>query len=259
VAAQVLVVPAAWPQKEALLDAVREVLRALPQRRAYYPGAARRQAEAVRALGEAELYGEQGEGLVQRTLITGLDPEDAGSYGFTEEFFGSVLAVTELPGRTAGDFLGEAVRFSNGRLRGTLGANLIVHPATAAELGPELEDGIAALRYGTVGVNGWVGIAFLLAEATWGAYPGHTDEDIQSGRGVVHNAYLFSRPEKTVVRAPFEPFPRTLARGRAGLLPRPPWFVTHGRADEVGRRLTRFAASPSPWQVPGLFAAALRG
>jgi aldehyde dehydrogenase (NAD(P)+) len=259
VAAQVLVLPAEWPLRTAFLDAIRDVLRTLPSRHAYYPGADRRQAEAVRRLGRAETFGDAGDGMVPRTLITGLDPADAGNYGFNEEFFGSVLAVTELPGRTAGDFLGEAVRFANGTLRGTLGANLIVHPATARELGAGLEDGIAALRYGAVGVNGWVAAAFLLAEGTWGAFPGHTDDDIQSGRGVVHNAYLFSRPERTVVHAPFEPFPRNLVRGRPGLLPKPPWFVTHRRADVVGRRLTAFAASPSLLKLPGIFIPALLG
>ncbi len=259
VAAQVLVLPAEWPQKQALLDALRDVLRTLPARRAYYPGAQQRQAQAVEALGRAETFGEGTNGMVPRTLITGIDPTDQRSYAFNQEFFGGVLAVTELPGRGAAEFLREAVRFANGTLRGTLGANLIVHPATAASLGAELEAGIAALRYGAIGVNAWVAAAFLLAEGTWGAYPGHTDQDIQSGRGVVHNGYLFSSPERTVVYGPFEPFPRNLLHGRPGLLPRPPWFVTSRTADVVGRRLTGFAADPSPWRLPGIFLPALMG
>jgi aldehyde dehydrogenase (NAD(P)+) len=259
IASQVLVLPEAWPKSAALLDALRAVLRRLPPRAPYYPGADRRQAEAVRAHPGAELIDAPGAGVVPRTLITGLDPEDAACYGFNEEFFGGVLAQTSLPGGDALAFLREAVRFSNERLRGTLGANLIVHPETLEELGPSFEDAIADLRYGTIGVNSWVGVAFLLAEATWGAFPGHADEDIQSGRGVVHNAFLFDRPERTVVYAPFEPFHRALRRGRVHLAPKPPWFVTHRNAEEVGRKLTRFAASPSPLRLPGLFRAALRG
>jgi aldehyde dehydrogenase (NAD(P)+) len=84
-------------------------------------------------------------------------------------------------------------------LRGSLGAIPNVHPATLSELGPDFETAIADLRYGTIGVNGWVGDAFLLPQATWGAFPGHADNDIQSGRGVVHNALQFDKPERTVV------------------------------------------------------------
>ena len=47
------------------------------------------------------------------------------------------------------------------------------------------------------------GAIYGLVSPTWGAYPGHTPEDIQSGSGVVHNTWLFDHPEKSVVRAPF--------------------------------------------------------
>src|SRR5260221_3224460 len=48
------------------------------------------------------------------------------------------------------------------------------------------------LRYGAIGLNVWNAVAFLLAQATWGAYPGHTLDDIQSGIGVVRNSFLRS-------------------------------------------------------------------
>ena len=41
-----------------------------------------------------------------------------------------------------------------------------------------------------------------------GAYPGHTYTDVQSGIGAVHNALMLDKPLKTVVSAPFRPFPR---------------------------------------------------
>ena len=41
-AAKVLVLPAEWPERRAFLDTLRSVLAALPQRRAYYPGAEQR-------------------------------------------------------------------------------------------------------------------------------------------------------------------------------------------------------------------------
>jgi hypothetical protein len=49
--------------------------------------------------------------------------------------------------------------------------------------------------------------------------------------------------------APFRPFPRNLLHGSMILLPRPPWFVTNRRADNVDRRLVDFQYQPS-WLKP---------
>jgi len=259
IASQVLVLAEGWPQKDEFLDVLRATFRSLPARHAYYPGAADRQRRAVAAHPTAELLDAPGSGGVPRTFIPGLDASARDLHAFNEEFFGAVLAQTTLPGDTPATFLAEAVRFANDTLRGTLGANLVVDRATAASLGSRLEDAIAELRYGSISVNTWAGVTFLLPQATWGAYPGHPDTDIQSGQGVVHNALLFDRPQKTVVYAPFAPFPRSWLRGDFHIGPRPPWFATHRKAGEVGRRLTRFAARPGVRHLPGLVAAALRG
>jgi aldehyde dehydrogenase (NAD(P)+) len=259
IASQVLVLSRAWPQREAFLEAVRETFRSVPARTPYYPGAADRQRKAVLAHPTAELLDAPGTADVPRTLIPGIDPSDLNAHAFREEFFGGVLAETSLPGSGPGEFLEQAVRFANDRLRGTLGSNLIVDPATERALGPRMDAAIAALRYGSVSVNTWAGVAYFLPQATWGAFPGHTDADIQSGRGVVHNSLLFDRPQKTVVTGRFRPFPRAWLSGDLHLGPKPPWFVTHRSADEVGRLLTRFAAKPSPGQLPAIVATALKG
>jgi hypothetical protein len=99
----------------------------------------------------------------------------------------------------------------------------------------------------------------LLAQTTWGAFPGHRRNDIQSGVGVVHNSLLFDRPQKSVVRAPFYPFPRGVAHGQAAILPKPPWFITNRRAHEVSRKITFFEAAPNPLKLPSIFLSALRG
>jgi aldehyde dehydrogenase (NAD(P)+) len=257
IAAQVVVLPEAWPQSQALADAVKRTLVAIPNRKAYYPGAGQRQQDAVSAHPEAELLDERGD--VPRTLVSSVPPARRDDMCFRTEAFGSVLADTRLPGADARSFLANAVAFCNDTLWGTLGANVLVHPATMAELGDDFERAIAELRYGCVAINAWTGVGFLLAQGTWGAFPGHSPGDIQSGRGVVHNALLFDRPQKTVVRGSFYPFPRGLAHGKAALLPKPPWFVTNKQAHEVMRKLTYFEADPSPFKLPSIFMSALRG
>ncbi|MBV8749832.1 MAG: hypothetical protein JO103_08970, partial [Candidatus Eremiobacteraeota bacterium] len=46
--------------------------------------------------------------------------------------------------------------------------------------------------------------------------------------------------------------------GERTLLPTPPWFVTHRRADAVGRRIFAFAANPSPLRLAATAFEAMR-
>jgi aldehyde dehydrogenase (NAD(P)+) len=254
VAAQVLVLPETWDRSDDLMTGVRELMRTLPDRPAYYPGAAERQQSAVEAYPDAETFG----GEVERTLICGLDPTDARQPAFQSEFFGSVFAQTSLQGGTPAEYLRNATAFANERLQGTLGAQLIVHPRTMQELGPELDEALAELRYGSIGVNVWSGGGFLLAQTSWGGFPGQPANDIESGSGVVHNTLLFDQPQKSIVYGPFHPFPRAWLHGQFHLAPKPLWFLTHRHAHTASRRVAEFAAHRRVTRLPGIFTAALR-
>jgi hypothetical protein len=124
---------------------------------------------------------------------------------------------------------------------------VIVDPETARGLGPGLEAAIAGLRYGSVVLNHWPALSYGLGSTTWGAFPGHTRQDIQSGRGVVHNTFLFDRPQKSVVRGPFRVFPK------------PPWFVTHRRMQKVAAQMLKVEAEGNLLALPGVMAHALLG
>jgi aldehyde dehydrogenase (NAD(P)+) len=242
-----------WPQKDRF---VRELARAMdraPAREAYYPGSDERMARVREHYPDAHPVGRGG----SRTLVLEVPPEKS-EYALTEEFFAPALGITELPGQAAA-FLRAAVELANERFAGTLGVNLLVDPATQRELGIALEEAIADLRYGTVAVNAWTGVGYLTAQASWGAFPGHTIDDVQSGIGVVHNALLLDDTERTVVRGPFRPAPRSLLRRELSLAPKPPWFTNNRTAATTGRLLTRFAAAPSWSKLPAIFASALRG
>ncbi|MFB7161083.1 hypothetical protein [Streptomyces sp. NPDC056242] len=158
-----------------------------------------------------------------------------------------------------GRFLEGAIRTANEEITGTLGVKLVVHPRTIASLGHALDEGIAELRYGTIALNAWTGVGYLTATATWGAFPGHMLDDVQSGVGIVHNALLLDGPERTVVRGPFRPAPRAVLHGEMVMSPKPPWFVTNRTASTTGRLLTDFAAAPRWSALPKIFASALRG
>ncbi|MDQ6929279.1 MAG: aldehyde dehydrogenase family protein [Candidatus Eremiobacteraeota bacterium] len=257
IAAQVLILSQEWEHSDALIAQIEAVIARTPPRAGYYPGAAERQARAVAAGGANREYDTATETIVPRTIVHA--DAQTNHPAFTSEAFGSVLTITRLPGADAAAFLESAVAFANDRLYGTLGANMIIDPKTERELGSRFEDSVEALRYGSIAINAWTGVSFLLAETSWGAFPGHTAEDIQSGTGVVHNSFLFDAPQKTVLRGPFYPFPRSVLHGRLTLLPRPPWFVTNKRAADIARRLLAFEYAPDMRKIPGIFGSALRG
>lgn len=248
-AARVLVLHEGWRQREAFLAAVRGVLRQVPLRRAYYPGAADRYGAFLAAHPEAEQIGSPAEGELPWALAADLDPEAVDELAFTTESFCSFFGAVALPAMNGAEFVRRAVAFCNERLWGTLNVTLLVDPRSAAEreLGAAVEQAIADLRYGTVSINHWAAIGYGVVVTPWGAFPGHLPEDIQSGVGVVHNTLMFSRAEKSVLRAPF--------RAR----PKPPWFALHTTGHRLLRRLTFFEADPAPWKLPGIFALALQG
>ncbi len=169
------------------------------------------------------------------------------------------MATTHLAGNDAASYLDAAVRFCNDTLDGTLGIQFLVHPDTIAELGPALDAAIADLRYGTIGVNCWNGVGYLLQRTPWGAYPGHTLDDVGSGIGVVHNTYMLENTDKVVVTGPFRTFPRSVRHLDLHLATKPPWFVTNRNAAVIGERLTRFAAHPGVTRLAALFPPALTG
>jgi acyl-CoA reductase-like NAD-dependent aldehyde dehydrogenase len=253
IASQLLVVPQDWDGTGKLLDEVRRVLRELPARPDYYPGAAERLAAVLEAHPGAEVLGENSSRVLVPDLPVSGDPL------FEDEVFASALGVVRLPGATTAEFLENAVAFSNEKLPGTLGATLLVHPRTERTEAAAVRTAIADMRYGTLGVNCWSGVGFLLGTTPWGAFPGHTRQDIGSGIGFVHNAYLLEDIEKTVLRAPFAPAPRGVFTGSPSMSPRPPYFVTNKTGLTTMERVTRFTLAPSAAGLPAIFASALRG
>ncbi len=257
IACQILIVPEAWDRTDPLMRKVEQALKTAPPRAPYYPGAQRRLADfAARGRSAATIArGDDGEFWVVVPAVS-----DGDAWLETNEVFAPAIAIRRLPDADPEAFLAAAIRYANERLRGTLGANILIHPETIARIGQRrFDELLAELRYGCIAVNAWAGLGFLMARAPWGAFPGHTLDDVVSGVGFVHNALLFDRPERTIVRGPFRPFPRSILAREMTLLPKPPWFVTNRTQDRVGRLLTAFEYRPSWLKLPRIFVNALRG
>jgi acyl-CoA reductase-like NAD-dependent aldehyde dehydrogenase len=245
IAGQVVILSSEWPQRDAFIAALQTAYDAAPQRPVWYPRSDEKLDAAAADYPDARWNPEHTRALVDLTA-----GGDATSLE-TTEFFSPVLGVVQVPG-TGQEFLDNAVAHANDKLVGTLGANVLIDPATEAALGSGFERAIADLRYGGIAINTWTGVVFATPILSWGAFPGATLQDVQSGLGVVHNTLLLDRVERSILRGPFRPFPRAVGRrGRFTVLPKPPWFVDARTGASVGEGLTRWHMTHS---VPGLVA-----
>jgi hypothetical protein len=246
-AAKVLVLPEGWALADRLMEALRRVLAELPQRPAYYPGAEGRYDAFLGDKPQAIEVGDRSAGVLPYVLIPDVPASAANEPCFEVEAFLALLAQTSLPAPDVPTYLEHATAFCNDSLYGTLSCCIIVDPNTAKAHADALDQAVAGLRYGSIAINHWPALAYAFGSTAWGAFPGHTLQDIGSGIGSVHNTLLFDKPQKNVVRGPFKPSPK------------PPWYVTHRRTHLLGPKLVRMEQQPSWFKLPGIVWHALRG
>jgi acyl-CoA reductase-like NAD-dependent aldehyde dehydrogenase len=244
-AAKVVVVARGWPQRETLLAKVEEHLKAARARKAYYPGAEDRYKAFLEHYPAAKPVGEAGPQVVPWTVIPDV-PAKKGEYALTNEAFCGVLAEVSLDATTPPDFMAKATAFANDDCWGTLSCTVLVHPSTERDYPEDFDRMIAGLKYGGIGINCWGAMVYALVSTTWGAFPGHSPKDIQSGSGVVHNTMLFDHPQKSVARAPFR------------IWPVPVWFADHKNLANMARKLTTMEASPSWGKLMGVAMEAMK-
>jgi hypothetical protein len=243
-AVKVIITCKGWQQRDLFLDNLRKELKALPPRRAYYPGAWDRYHCFLNQYKNSEILGENKEGCIPWTLITNISDN---TYAFEKEAFCGVVTETSLLSDTVPEFINKAVEFCNDKIWGTLSCSLLVDPLTESIHENEIEKAIELLRYGSIGINCWAALSYAFASTTWGAYPGSSLNEIQSGIGIVHNGFLFDYPEKSVVRAPFR------------IWPNPAWFYTNKNTIGIGRCLVQYEYSQSTKDFMKLIFAALKG
>lgn len=243
-AAKVVVTWQGWALREPFLAAVQRALQKAPPRKAYYPGAQQRYEAFLKHYPQHLALGEGGEDVVPWTFIPNV-PAKAGEYALSNEAFCGVLAECTLDAASAADYFDAALAFANDACWGTLSCMVIADPATQAA--PQFDDFIAGLRYGGIAINGWAGAIYGLSQTTWGAFPGHPLDNIVSGRGSVHNTFMFDYPEKSVLTFPWKH------------VAKPVWSASHNHLADVGRGLLAMEAAPSVWKLPKLLIAALRG
>lgn len=245
-AAKVLVTANGWAQRQDFLALVWQELAKAPARLAYYPGAKQRYIAFLERYPQAQMVSSGSDDIIPWTLIPDVPPERE-EYALTQEAFCGVLAEVSLAAIDAAEFLTQAVEFVNDRVWGNLSCTLLVDPVTQTRYAAELDHAIARLEYGAIGVNVWSGVIYSLPALTWGAFPGNSPDQIQSGQGTVHNAYLFEHPQKSVLYAPFR------------ISPTPIWFSRHHALLPLAQQFTRFQTKPTWRNVFRVVMAAIKG
>lgn len=239
---KVVVTSRAWPQREEFLETLRALLASVPPRPAFYAGATERFLELVGEPAGAPA------GHLPWTLLRDTDPDSRPEL-FERENFLCVSAETSLDEPDPALFIDAAARFADERLAGTLAATIVVHPRQRAT-GPvahALERAVERMRYGTVCINQFAGLSFVLMSTPWGGAPGATLDEPQSGIGFGHNPFMLEGIEKTVFEGPFR------------ISPTPMWLPTNRNPVRIARALLALYLRPSPARLPGLLVQALRG
>ena len=211
--AQALILPEKWGQKQKFKEILTEEFMSTRTDPCYYPGTYDRCNEmAMHYKGSGK---EMNSGAFSAENVhecPDMHPVliDCGSFGteaydgnaIIKEAFGPVMGVVELPGGdNVEDYLLKVVApFLNDKsnIFGTLSCSLMI-PESLENRVKVQQLAIAAIRYGSIGVNVWTGMNYtaMLSGAIW---CGHgREEKKQSGNGYVGNHFCIPNVEKTVV------------------------------------------------------------
>ena len=224
IAAQVVVLPDGWGQTETLIKFVKHYMSKAKERKAYYP-------ESIERLEKLE----KDKGYERVNSLSCVTPHltreiKAYSKFEIDEVWSSTIYFKKIEYTSIEDFANKAIDYCNDELWGNLGVSVIIKDHDRKFNKHITNLYIDKLNYGTVAINEWAAIGYIIPQLPWGGFPGNRDNDIQSGQSVVHNSMLFESPLKGVVNTKF----------RISRIIDPPWFVTNKKARRLFKNLTYY-------------------
>jgi acyl-CoA reductase-like NAD-dependent aldehyde dehydrogenase len=269
VATRVIVTWKQWPERERFLQLIEQTLSRVPQRKAYYPGAFDRYSrfagmtpDEARGLlrkgvsGPMSVSGSKGsadgtttfvagpngnEQTLPWTFIRNVNPSEPNPL-FSRESFVCVCAEVPIDADSPEDFVEKAVDFANEKLWGTLACSMTLPRGFRrdAKRRKLIENKLDELQFGAVSINQWSAILFALMSPPWGGCSGGTLCDPLSGIGWVHNSFMLTDIDKTVLDAPLN------------VLPKPVWSPTHNRTEKIAWSMFDLMSNPSLWNITKL-------
>ena len=241
IAAQVVILPDGWGQTETLIKYVKLYMNKVKERKAYYP-------ESIERLQKLE----KDKGYDRVNSLNCVTPHltrEIKAYNKyeTNEVWSSTIYFKKIEYLNAEDYANKSIDYCNNVLWGNLGVSVIIKDYTKKYNRHLTELYINNLDYGTIAINEWAAIGYIIPQLPWGGFPGNKDNDIQSGQSVVHNSILFESPLKGVVTTKF----------RISKFIDPPWFVTNKKSRRLFRNLTYYQIENSNINLFKLISAAL--
>ena len=229
IAAQVIVLPDGWGQTDTLIKYIKFYMNKAEDRKAYYPESI----ERLNKLEKDKAY----ERVNKLSCVTPHLTREIKAYNKYEldEVWSSALYFKRIAYSSSEDFSNKAIDYCNNDLWGNLGVSVIMKDHDKNLNSHILENYIEKLEYGTVAINEWAAIGYIIPQLPWGGFPGNKDNDIQSGKSIVHNSMLFESPLKGVVQTKF----------RISKIIDPPWFITNSKSRRLFKNLTYFQINNS--------------
>ena len=224
IAAQVVVLPDGWGHTDTLIKYVKYYMNKVKDRKAYYPDSI----ERLTKLEKDKSY-ERVNSLSCSTPHLTREIKAYNKYEL-DEVWSSTIYFRKIGYSSAEDYVKKATDYCNNELWGNLGVSVIIKDHNNKFNKHITNSYIENLRYGTIAINEWAAIGYIIPQLPWGGFPGNKDNDIQSGQSFVHNSMLFESPLKGIVETKF----------RISRLIDPPWFITNKKSRRLFMNLTYF-------------------
>ncbi len=229
ISAQVVVLPENWKYTEKLINAIKYYLKKVDDRYSYYPNSI----DLLNKLEKDKHYQRHNE-LSCATPHLSREIKSYSKYE-TSEVWGTSIYFKKLDSTDDLDFSKKAIDYCNNSLWGNLGASVIIKNHKRKGIKEITESYVNNMKYGTIAINEWSALGFIIPSLPWGGYPGNKDNDIQSGQDFVHNSLFFESALNGVVYSKF----------RMSRLIDPLWFVTNKKGKKVFKNLTYFQIDKS--------------
>ena len=240
IAAQVIVLPKDWRHTPSLIHEIKKQLSNEKDRLAYYPNSI----ETLTTL-------KSDNNFTQVNDLTCATPHltkdlELNDYFENNEVWSSTLFFKEIEYEDETDFSNKAISYVSNDLWGNLGVAVLIKNYSSKKNEHILNNYVENLNYGTVAINEWPALGFIIPTMPWGGFPGNKDSNIQSGQGYVHNAFFFESPQKGVLYSKFKlPFID------------PVWFTSNKKGSRVFKNLTYYQIDNSKRNLIKLIFSAL--
>tara|TARA_B100001996_G_scaffold280627_1_gene221063 strand:- start:1587 stop:3236 length:1650 start_codon:yes stop_codon:yes gene_type:complete len=229
ISGQVVILPEGWKHTDKLIKYIKYYMKNVDDRYSYYPNSM----DTLNRLEKDKSYTrENGPNCVTPHLTREIK---AYSKYETNEVWSTSIYFKKLSFNNEKEFGENVIEYCNQELWGNLGATILFKNYNSKKNKSILNNYINNLHYGTLAINEWAALGFIIPTLPWGGFPGNKDNDIQSGQDFVHNSMFFESPLNGIVYSKF----------RMSRIIDPFWFVTNKKGKKVFKNLTYYQIDKS--------------